>query len=726
MQRRIIGTVWCLLSLVLLCASNEAEGKGRRSTRGGAEKKAERVEMFSAMDDGRIDVKFIAKDSTTATVLIRNKTDVPLSIELPNAFAAFHAQIGGGAIGGGGGGLGAGVGGAGGGGGAQAAGGGFGGGGGGAGFGGAGGGGGGGFFSLAPDKVRKIKTAIVCLEHGKPEPTARMKYIIRPIESFTKDPRVAEVCRMLGRRELHQNIAQAATWNLQGVDWTELSAMNRVELKLANYYERFFNAHELAIAREAIVEASRRASSEGDYPSPTMTSQTTRNKTYPVAALGKVESVNTEERLLDTYEITQRDAARAATRGLSRATGRRVSAPHKEAAPTDGAKEELIPVQSIAVDAPLQLLGSPSLIDAVDTNERVQTKLVQTEVEVALAGARRKMSTNPELAKQDLKTILESVRRIPEIREEVLAQLLRSVRAAIRQASRQQVEVENRRAIAQENRATAIEASRLVERTARDREHIKQLMAKFGALLDEKQYEVAEVDIAQQVRSLQPAAPIGFNAVWMARNMRNVREMERLHDLRHRQFVNTLYTVEASAIPFPDDEPIVYPSPERWRQITKDRKKYASVDLGGEPGSAEQRITEALQETTTFQYLDTPLADVIDDIKLRHNLPILLDVAALEDFGIGSDTPITLNLPNITLKSALRLLLSDLELTYLIQNEVMQITTVEEAETKLITKVYPVGDLVIPIGALSGGGGGLGGGGLGGGGGGFGGGGGGF
>jgi hypothetical protein len=43
-------------------------------------------------------------------------------------------------------------------------------------------------------------------------------------------------------------------------------------------------------------------------------------------------------------------------------------------------------------------------------------------------------------------------------------------------------------------------------------------------------------------------------------------------------------------------------------------------------------------------------------------------------------------------------MLNDLELTYVVRDEVLLITTPEEAESQLITKVYPVGDLVVPIG----------------------------
>ena len=42
-----------------------------------------------------------------------------------------------------------------------------------------------------------------------------------------------------------------------------------------------------------------------------------------------------------------------------------------------------------------------------------------------------------------------------------------------------------------------------------------------------------------------------------------------------------------------------------------------------------------------------------------------------------------------------RLMLRELNLTYMIQDEVLLITTPEEADARLTTKVYPVADLVV-------------------------------
>ena len=186
---------------------------------------ASQVELFAAASAGDVGIKFIPKNANQATIMIENKTDRPLSIELPEAFAGVFAQIGGGGrggIGGGGGGLG-------GGGGAQGVGGGIGGGGG--GFGGGGGGfGGGGAFNVAPAQTRKIKVATVCLEHGKDDPKPKMHYEMQPLTDFTQDERVIEICKALGKGQIDTTAAQAAVWHVTaGLTWQQLANKVKTE-----------------------------------------------------------------------------------------------------------------------------------------------------------------------------------------------------------------------------------------------------------------------------------------------------------------------------------------------------------------------------------------------------------------------------------------------------------------------------------------------------------------
>ncbi len=149
--------------------------------------------------------------------------------------------------------------------------------------------------------------------------------------------------------------------------------------------------------------------------------------------------------------------------------------------------------------------------------------------------------------------------------------------------------------------------------------------------------------------------------------------------------------------PFPDEPPIVYPDPEIWQQLTLRRKdKYSSMDLA-KRGTAEKKIQEALKSPTELDFVEQPLENVIGYLKDYHKIEIQLDKKVLTEAGINSDTPVTVNLKGISLRSALRLMLHDLGVTYMIQDEVLLITTPDEADTRLSTKVYPVADLVMPV-----------------------------
>lgn len=112
------------------------------------------------------------------------------------------------------------------------------------------------------------------------------------------------------------------------------------------------------------------------------------------------------------------------------------------------------------------------------------------------------------------------------------------------------------------------------------------------------------------------------------------------------------------------------------------------------PTPSEEKILAALAEQTKMQFVESPLQTAVDYLKSLHKIEIQLDVKALEDATIASDTPVTRELNDVKLSSALNLLLRDLDLTYIIKDEVLLITTPEQAESQLLTRTYPVGDLV--------------------------------
>ena len=208
---------------------------------------------------------------------------------------------------------------------------------------------------------------------------------------------------------------------------------------------------------------------------------------------------------------------------------------------------------------------------------------------------------------------------------------------------------------------------------------------------------MAEEAAAAEAAKIMPDSPVALSAKLNARVAGYYTDQMVLREKRQKAVFDTLYQVEKSFIPFPDDPPIVYPDAEIWQQLTARRKdKYSSMDLS-KSGTAEQKIQKALKSPTEMVFVDTPLEQVISFLKDYHGIEIQLDKSALEAASISTDTPITKNIKGISLRSALRLTLHELELTYIIQDEVLLITTPEEADARLVTKVYPVADLVIPV-----------------------------
>ena len=153
--------------------------------------------------------------------------------------------------------------------------------GGGGGYGGGGGGQmGGGAFDVAPEKVAKIKVETVCLEHGKKEPNARVPYELVPIERFTSDARVQELCKLLGTGQLDQRAAQAAAWHLANqMSWEDL--LNKKIHHLIGGDEAYFTETEILdamkITDQALKLADGRSTNSAAAPASTTAASNGRN-----------------------------------------------------------------------------------------------------------------------------------------------------------------------------------------------------------------------------------------------------------------------------------------------------------------------------------------------------------------------------------------------------------------------------------------------------------------
>jgi type II secretory pathway component GspD/PulD (secretin) len=100
----------------------------------------------------------------------------------------------------------------------------------------------------------------------------------------------------------------------------------------------------------------------------------------------------------------------------------------------------------------------------------------------------------------------------------------------------------------------------------------------------------------------------------------------------------------------------------------------------------------------SLDFKNTPLRQVVDDLRTWTGINIVVDKRALEEENISMDQLVDMpNLNGITLKSALTNVLHQVKLTYVIEDEVLKITTEAHAKGRMVLKTYQVADLVIPI-----------------------------
>ncbi|MBX7167131.1 MAG: STN domain-containing protein [Pirellulales bacterium] len=113
-----------------------------------------------------------------------------------------------------------------------------------------------------------------------------------------------------------------------------------------------------------------------------------------------------------------------------------------------------------------------------------------------------------------------------------------------------------------------------------------------------------------------------------------------------------------------------------------------------EESAAYARIQAALASPAELNFVETPLSDVFAYLSDRHGIPVKTDQPALDDQGVSDEVAVTMSVEGVSLRSALRLILAPLNLTFVIEDEVLLVTTEDKAQEYRLVRVYPISDLL--------------------------------
>ncbi len=105
-------------------------------------------------------------------------------------------------------------------------------------------------------------------------------------------------------------------------------------------------------------------------------------------------------------------------------------------------------------------------------------------------------------------------------------------------------------------------------------------------------------------------------------------------------------------------------------------------------------VSQAIDQISDFNWVDVSLNDLAEILRSTHALPTYLDQVALDVAGIDKEATFSFQARGMSLRNALCLILRDFDLVAVPQADYLWLTTSEEAEQLLVTRCWPVGDLV--------------------------------
>jgi general secretion pathway protein D len=338
--------------------------------------------------------------------------------------------------------------------------------------------------------------------------------------------------------------------------------------------------------------------------------------------------------------------------------------------------------------------GAHSLLDDASSGQAVIARQLSADIGKRQTEAAKIRETDPKKSLAILQEAGETVAK-SELDESTKTQLMRRLSLSIAETERYikdhgaELELDE----ANKNALGDVERERAVKAQVRDK--MAEMVDQFNQLRDEQRYAEMEV-VAKRLYDMAPDEPVAQqvweNAKFIRRTMLN-RELNQMSEEGVVKVFQDIKKTSAEALVSSTD-PINY-NAETWDQI---KNRPAATSQDAYRTEREMEIHRKLKTPVLPSYNDMPLAEVIDGLSKLAGMNIHLDPRGLSQEGVQSDTTVTLNLGReISLESALNLILEPLHLTYMIKDEVLKVTSEQIRDGDLELRVYNVADLVIPI-----------------------------
>ncbi len=380
---------------------------------------------------------------------------------------------------------------------------------------------------------------------------------------------------------------------------------------------------------------------------------------------------------------------------------------------------------------------------------QIEEQRISLQVEESVRQSRKELASDSTGAIERLKLMQEIVRQNPALADDLKNRLAQRLENEVRLSQSEATRLEAERAEREHRLADALAKAEILRAEQQRETKIKAAMAQYESLIQQGRFDEAYRQglVAQQMAPESLSANLAPD---IAETRRNIEQQITIAKQFETAYLDTMLQLDRSKIPFPDEPPVAY-APEyfykekglfrNWGELSRHRiKRWSTAQFDERPTERTFELQKLLESPTEKLKAGidpgTPLKDALETIGKLHGITIRANEPAFDtvtnEKGIVDKLMVQVN-PSRGL--ALRTILQDMLLklqgptevqaTYLIRGEYIDVVPVQTAIQEKVIRVYPVADIVIPIvngqnplsgGQFAGGGGGGGIGGLGGGG----------
>jgi hypothetical protein len=148
----------------------------------------------------------------------------------------------------------------------------------------------------------------------------------------------------------------------------------------------------------------------------------------------------------------------------------------------------------------------------------------------------------------------------------------------------------------------------------------------------------------------------------------------------------TLDGLRAAAVPADGD----FTLPRDWAERTARRRKL----VGPQMTPKEVALVKALNSVLSINFKGTSLKDALNYLQDRTGQSIIVDVGSLRELNVDYEDPVNFQVQKVTFRTALKKILADRGLSYIIKEGAIQVMSAAKARDQMVIRTYPVDDFV--------------------------------